>query len=81
MDIFPLAQPHDHLARHFLVNVDLTADFLMNYVDRGVVDKLDLDRLQVESPVNVSSFLAERLGDLRFSTGFRGSGRKLQVLI
>ncbi|MDR1534390.1 MAG: Rpn family recombination-promoting nuclease/putative transposase [Planctomycetota bacterium] len=81
MDIFPLAQPHDHLARHFLTNPDLAADLLRNYVDREVVEKFDLDRLQVESPVNVSAALAERLGDIRLSTGFKGSARKSQVFI
>jgi hypothetical protein len=53
MDIPQLAYPHDHLAKHFLANVDLTADFLKNYVAREVVDKLDLGRLRIESPVKV----------------------------
>jgi hypothetical protein len=81
VDIPLLAHPHDHLAKHFLANVDLAADFLRNYVDREVVDKLDLDRLQCESPVKVDSELIEGIGDLRFSAGFKGSGRGLEVFI
>jgi predicted transposase YdaD len=81
VDIPLLAHPHDRLAKHFLANVDLAADFLRNYVDREVVDKLDLDWLQCESPVKVDSELVEGIGDLRFSAGFKGSGRGLEVFI
>ena len=81
MDIPQPAYPHDHLAKHFLANVDLTADFLKNYVAREVVDKLDLGRLRIESPVKVNSELIEGIGDLRFSAGFKGSGRESEVFI
>ncbi|MDR1535623.1 MAG: Rpn family recombination-promoting nuclease/putative transposase [Planctomycetota bacterium] len=81
MDILPLAHPHDHLARHFLSNVDLAADFLRNYVAREVMDKLDLDRLRCESPVKVDSELVERIGDLRFSTGFKEGGPGSEIFI
>jgi hypothetical protein len=55
-----LTHPHDLLARHFLVNADLTADLLRNHVDPSLTARLDLSRLKYESSGNVDKNLLER---------------------
>ncbi|MDL2321436.1 Rpn family recombination-promoting nuclease/putative transposase [Desulfosarcina sp. OttesenSCG-928-B08] len=47
-----LVHPHDLLVRYFLVEPDLMADLLVNYVDSGIVSLLDLSALRCESPVH-----------------------------
>jgi hypothetical protein len=59
-----LAHPHDLLARNFLADADLAADLLRNYVDPGLVNLIDLDRLVCESPVGVDSDLVEALSEI-----------------
>ncbi|MDR3233689.1 MAG: Rpn family recombination-promoting nuclease/putative transposase, partial [Planctomycetaceae bacterium] len=80
-----LAHPHDLLVRRFLFEPELMADLLTYYpqsaADRRTVQLLDLRELRCESPVNVDENLAEAVGDLRFTAGFRGCSRRSNVFL
>jgi hypothetical protein len=69
-----LKHPHDLLTRRFLFDVELFVSLLENYGDNGVIQLLDLDSMQCESPVTVDNKLVEVRGDLRFSTKFKAGG-------
>lgn len=72
---------HDTFVRHFLVAKDIAAELLQRHVDPTLVELLDLDQLICEATTDVDATLAEYIGDLRFSTCFRGSKRRLEVFI
>ena len=76
-----IAHPHDRLTRHFLVDPELTAGLLENYVESDIVGLLDLKRLRCESTVHVDKHLAQVIGDLRFSTVFKKTQRKSNVFV
>ena len=80
-----LAHPHDLLVRCFLPDPALMADLLhyypQNAADQQMVRLLDLKRLECKSPVTVSEELVEQIGDLRFSTSFKGSNRPSNVFL
>jgi len=77
-----IAHPHDRLSRYFLVDPELTADLLENYiVASGVIELLDLKRLRCESPINVDKDLTQTVGDLRFSTTFKQTPQKSNVFL
>lgn len=76
-----LAHPHDLLTRYFLVEPDLTADLLTYYIERRVVDLLDLKKLRCESTVDIDKNLVESIGDIRFSTVFKRTQRRSNVFV
>jgi hypothetical protein len=80
-----LAHPHDFLVRRFLIDPELMADLLRYYTqklaDQQAVNLLDLKHLECKSPVTVDEQLVEGIGDLRFSTSFKGSKRKSNVFL
>ena len=76
-----LAHPHDLLTRSILVDPELMGSLLENYIESGVVSLLDLAKLRCESPVNVDKNLKETIGDLRFSTVSKQSGRQSNVFV
>ena len=80
-----LAHPHDLLVRRFLVDPELMADLLQYYpqkaADQQAIRLLDLKRLECKSPVVVDEQLMEGIGDLRFSTSFKGSSRQSNVYL
>jgi hypothetical protein len=80
-----LAHPHDLLVRRFLTDPELMADLLLFYTqklaDQQAVNLLDLKRLECKSPVTIDEQLVEGIGDLRFSTSFKGSKRKSSVFL
>lgn len=75
------SHPHDLLVRNMLADADLAADLLCNYLDPDLIGLLDLDSLKCESPVAVDKNLAEAMGDLRYSTLFKGTGQRLRVFV
>ncbi len=80
-----LARPHDLLVRRFLIDPELMGDLLRHYpqtaTDQQTVGLLDLKQLECKSPVTVDDQLTEGIGDLRFSTSFKGSSRKSNVFL
>jgi len=80
-----LAHPHDLLVRRFLTDPELMADLLLHYpqnpADQQAVKLLDLKSLVCKSPVTIDKQLVEGIGDLRFSTSFKGSKRKSSVFL
>ena len=80
-----LAHPHDLLVRRFLIDPELMADLLQYYpqktADQQAVGLLDLKRLVCKSPVAVDEQLVEGIGDLRFSTSFKGGSRQSNVYL
>jgi len=80
-----LAHPHDLLVRRFLIDPELMADLLLFYTqklaDQQAVKLLDLKRLECKSPVTIDEQLIEGIGDLRFSTSFKGSKRQSDVYL
>ena len=85
MQHLELAHPHDLLVQRFLTDPKLMADLLLFYTqklaDQQVVNLLDLKRLECKSPVTIDEQLVEGIGDLRFSTSFKGSKRKSDVFL
>ena len=80
-----IAHPHDLLVRRFLPDPELMADLLLHYpqntADQQAVELLDLKQLECKSPVVVDERLVEGIGDLRFSTAFKGSKRQSNVFL
>ena len=76
-----LAHPHDLLTRSILVDPELAASLLTNYVESGIIELLDLKRLRCESPVDVDKNLVEIIGDLRYSTVFKNTGQQSNVFV
>jgi hypothetical protein len=80
-----LAHPHDLLVRRFLIDPELMADLLRFYTqklaDQQAVNLLDLKCLECKSPVTIDEQLVESIGDLRFSTSFKGSKRQSDVYL
>jgi predicted transposase YdaD len=76
-----VAHPHDLLVRNILVDTELAADLLRNYIDPGLASTLDLDSLKVESGETVSPHFSELEGDLRYSGRFKGNGGALRVFV
>jgi hypothetical protein len=80
-----LARPHDLLVRRFLIDPELMADLLRYYpqtlADQQAVGLLDLKQLECKSPVAVDEQLVEGIGDLRYSTSFKGSNRQSNVFL
>jgi len=80
-----LAHPHDLLVRRFLADPELMADLLLFYTqklaDQQAVNLLDLKRLECKSPITIDEQLVEGIGDLRFSTSFKGSKRRSSVFL
>jgi len=80
-----LAHPHDSLVRRFLIDPELMADLLLFYTqklaDQQAVSLLDLKKLECKSPVTIDEQLVEGIGDLRFSTSFKGSKRQSDVYL
>jgi hypothetical protein len=85
MTSLDLAHPHDHLARRFLIDPELMADLLLYYpqkaTDQKTVRLLDLKHLECKSPVSIDKNLVQGIGDLRFSTWFKGSNRQSNVFL
>ncbi|MDR1289561.1 MAG: Rpn family recombination-promoting nuclease/putative transposase, partial [Planctomycetaceae bacterium] len=61
---FELSHPHDLLARYFLLDTELFGDLLKNYDNTGVVDFIDLNSLDSQSPIMIDENLKEVIGDL-----------------
>jgi predicted transposase/invertase (TIGR01784 family) len=80
-----LAHPHDHLARRFLIDPELMADLLAHYpkktADQQIIRLINLKRLECKSPVTIDQNLIEGIGDLRFSTSFKGGKRQSNVFL
>lgn len=76
-----VAHPHDLLVRNFLSDRQLAANFLLNYLEPRLVELLDLDSIECETPVEVDSDLSELVSDLRYSAVFKGTDRRLVVYI
>ncbi len=76
-----LRHPHDLVVRSILADADVVADFLRNYLDPDLASLLDLQHIACESPVSVDEDLVETLGDLRYMTRFKGSGRLSRVFV
>ena len=85
MTSIELAHPHDHLARRFLIDPELMADLLAHYpkkvADQQTIRLIDLSRLECKSPVTIDEQLIEGIGDLRFSTSFKGKNRQSNVFL
>jgi len=85
MQHLEIAHPHDLLVRRFLTDTELMADLLLYYTqklaDQQAVNLLDLKRLECKSPVTIDEQLVEGIGDLRFSTSFKGSKRQSDVYL
>ena len=68
-----------------MIDPELMADLLLFYTqkpaDQQVVNLLDLKKLECKSPVTIDEQLVEGIGDLRFSTSFKGSKRKSSVFL
>ncbi len=80
----PLPAPphsHDHIAKFYLGEAKLFADFLENYGDPHLVPLLNLAKLRPETPISVDSGLNERRSDLRYRCEFKGSGRPIEAFI
>jgi len=80
-----IAHPHDLLVRRFLTDPELMADLLLFYTqklaDQQAVNLLNLKKLECKSPVTIDEQLVEGIGDLRFSTSFKGSKRQSDVYL
>jgi predicted transposase YdaD len=76
-----VAQPHDRLVRNVLADADIAADLLGNYLEPGLVSKLDLDSLKREAGDTVNSELSKLEGDLRYSARFKGGDKELKVFV
>ena len=76
-----IAHPHDLLTRSILVDPELAASLLMHYVESGIIELLDLERLRCESPVDVDKNLVEVIGDLRYSTVFKDTEQQSNVFV
>jgi len=76
-----LAHPHDLLTRSILVDPELAASLLENYIESGIVELLDIKRLRCESPVDVDKNLVEIIGDLRYSTVFKNTEQESNVFV
>jgi hypothetical protein len=80
-----LTHPHDLLVRRFLTDPALMADLLRYYpqkpADQQTVNLIDLKHLECKSPVTIDEQLTEGIGDLRFSTSFKGKNRKSNVFL
>ena len=85
MQNLEIAHPHDMLVRRFLTDPELMADLLLYYTqklaDQQAVNLLDLKRLECKSPVTIDEQLVEGIGDLRFSTSFKGNKRQSDVYL
>ena len=85
MTSIELAHPHDHLARRFLIDPELMADLLAHYpkkaADQQTIRLIDLSRLECKSPITIDEQLIEGIGDLRFSTSFKGEQRQSNVFL
>ncbi|MDR1291351.1 MAG: Rpn family recombination-promoting nuclease/putative transposase, partial [Planctomycetaceae bacterium] len=68
---FELSHPHDLLARYFLLDTELFGELLKNYDNTGVVDFIDLNSLDSQSPIMIDENLKEVIGDLLFSAKFK----------
>lgn len=75
------AHPHDLLVRSVLVDEELAADFLRNYLNPELAALLDLKRIKCESPVAIDKDLTETLSDLRYSIFFKGTRQRLRVFV
>jgi hypothetical protein len=76
-----LAHPHDLLVRNVLSDTELAADLLQNYLDPGLVSRLDWNSLQREDGGTVDTGLSKLVGDLRFSARFKSCGGELKVFV
>ena len=85
MQDLELSRPHDLLARRILIDTELMADLLLFYTqkqaDKRIIDLLNLADLECKSPVAIDEQLIEGIGDLRFTTSFKGSKRKSNVIL
>ncbi len=76
-----LKHPHDLVVRSILADADMAADLLRNYLDPNLASLLDLQNITCESPVAVDEDLIETMGDLRYMTRFKGTGRLSRVFV
>ncbi len=76
-----VAHPHDSLVRNVLIDTELVADLLGNYLPPELVSTLDLGSLKREVGDTVSPKLLKREGDLRYSARFSGNGGELKLLL
>lgn len=76
-----LKHPHDLIVRSILADADVVADFLRNYLDPDLASLLDLEHITCESPIAVDEDLVETMGDLRYMTRFKGTGRLSRVFV
>jgi predicted transposase YdaD len=76
-----LMQTHDGYAKHILSDPELAADLLRNYLDPGLAEQLDLDRLAREPTEYVDDRLGKRVGDLRYSVPLLGDNRRAEVFL
>ena len=60
---------------------DLLLFYTQKLADQQAVNLLDLKRLECKSPITIDEQLVEGIGDLRFSTSFKGSKRRSSVFL
>jgi len=60
---------------------DLLLFYTQKQADKRIIDLLNLKRLECKSPVAIDEQLIEGIGDLRFTTSFKGSKRKSNVIL
>lgn len=80
-DSSDFTHPHDLLVRSTFPDEELAADFFTHYLTPRLAALIDMKRLKCESPVAVDKNLRETLADLRFSTFFKGSDRRMKVFL
>jgi len=60
---------------------DVLLFYTQKQADKRIIDLLNLKHLECKSPVTVDEQLIEGIGDLRFTTSFKGSKRKSNVIL
>ncbi len=72
--------PHDALFKKFFGNIEITKDFLENYLPKEIRNMVDLDTLYLESTSHVDKKLKEIFSDLLFTVNIDGKEGYLYFL-